>query len=559
MRRRRRTRFRQVLLAHLHQVRGSLLLVALCTVGVTTTELLKPWPLKVILDHGILDHPLPQVLRFLQGVVLGGSVRLLVGVSAGLVAIAACGWLFSYFQVSITSSIGYRMVSALRRELFAHLQRLSLSFHNRARSGDLLTRIAGDSNILKNIFAESIPKFAAHSLTVVGMFAVMFALNWKIGLIALGTLTFLGFSLFHLFRKTKEKHEDAPLDATSADTMRAAATRSSAIITAAGTAAAVLFGALEVMNGQMLPGELVPVVTYMTTMYNPITSLAKLSTDFSKAMASADRLSEILDLEPEFRDRPDAIAAGRLRGEIVFERVSLGYGDGEDVLRKVSFAVSPGQRVALVGVSGAGTSTIASLILRVYEPDKGAILIDGVEIRRYGRESLRRQIGLVLQESILFGATIRENIAFGRPEASLEEIVVAAAAANADEFIRELPDGYDTVLGERGPMLSGGQRQRIAIARAVIRDTPILILDEPMTGLDVESEAKVREALDRLKAGRTCLMIAHDLQSITDADLVLVLENGRIIDRGTHAELVAMSDRYRQLYELSLEQPATSL
>jgi ABC-type multidrug transport system fused ATPase/permease subunit len=272
-------------------------------------------------------------------------------------------------------------------------------------------------------------------------------------------------------------------------------------------------------------------------------------------MASADRISEVLDIEPEIQDRPDAIEAAGLKGEIAFQGVSFDYGDGNDVLRQVSFAVSPGQRLAVVGVSGAGKSTVASLILRLYEPQEGAIFVDGVDIRQYSRESLRRHIGVVLQQSILFGATIRENIAYGRPDASPEEIEAAARAANADEFIRELEDGYETVIGERGATLSGGQRQRIAIARALIRNAPILILDEPMTGLDVESEATVREALDRLMAGKTCLMITHDLQSIADADLVLLLEEGRIIDRGTHEELVARSRRYRQLYELDL-QPA---
>src|SRR3989475_8546391 len=232
-------------------------------------------------------------------------------------------------------------------------------------------------------------------------------------------------------------------------------------------------------------------------------SLAKLSTDFSKAMASAERISEVLDTEPEIQDHPDAIEPVSLRGEIEFRGVSFDYGDGKDVLRGVSFAVSPGKRLALVGASGAGKSTIVSLILRLYECQAGTIFIDGVEVQHYTRESLRRQIGLVLQESILFGATIGENVAYGRPEADLQEIVAAARAANADEFIGELENGYDTVIGERGATLSGGQRQRIAIARALIRDAPILILDEPMTGLDVGSEAKVREALERLMAGKT--------------------------------------------------------
>src|SRR5204862_844579 len=253
--------------------------------------------------------------------------------------------------------------------------------------------------------------------------------------------------------------------------------------------AAVLFGALQVLRGRMMPGELVLVVGYLTNMYKPIRSLAKLSTDFSRAMASADRISEVLETDPEIQDRPDAIEAVSVGGEIVFRGVSFDYGDGKDVLRQVSFKVAAGQRLALVGASGAGKSTIVSLILRLYEPQEGAILVDGVDIRQYRRESLRRQIGLVLQQSLLLGATIREHIAYGRPEASADEIEAASKAANAHEFIHQLEDGYDTVIGERGATLSGGQQQRIAIARALIRDAPILILDEPMTGLDAESEA----------------------------------------------------------------------
>jgi len=584
------SRFRQLFLGNLREVKGRLLFAGLCTLGATAAELLKPWPLKVILDHVILDKPVPHALRALHGLLTEGKVPLLLEAAAGIVVIALAGGLFSYFQIFITSSIGYRMVYALRRELFTHLQTLSLAFHNRARSGDLLTKIAGDTNTLKDVFGDSILKFTSYVLTVVGMLAIMAAIDWKIGLIALATLPFLGYSLLHLYRKTKlsvktqkkqegkvasrmsevlqavplvqafarERYEAEQFDAVTEQTVResirvarleAAATRSSEIITALGTAAAVLFGAFQVLKGRMLPGELVLVVGYLTNMYKPIRQLAKLSTDFSKAMAAAERVSEILDIEPEITDRPDAVPATGLKGEIVFRDVSFDYGDGRDVLRDVSFGVSPGQRLALVGVSGAGKSTIVSLILRLYEPQRGTILIDGRDIRQYKRASLRRHTGIVLQQSLLFGATIRENIAYGKPKASQEEIEAAARAANAEEFIRELEHGYDTVIGERGATLSGGQRQRIAIARALIRDAPILILDEPMTGLDVESEGKVREALDRLMAGKTCIVITHDLQSVADADQVLVLEGGRIVDRGTHAELAARSGRYRDLYE----------
>ena len=584
------TRFRHLFLANLREVRGRLLFAALCTLGATAAELLKPWPLKIILDHVILDKPVPRALHALQGLFPAGKVPLLFEAAAGIVVIALLGGLFSYFQIFITSSIGYRMVYALRRELFTHLQTLSLGFHTHARSGDLLTKIAGDTNTLKDVFADSILKFTSYVLTVAGMLAILAAIDWKIGVIALATLPFLGYSLLHLYRKTKlsvktqkrqegkvasrmsevlqavplvqafarERYETEQFDAVTQETVResirvarleAAATRSSEIITALGTAAAVLFGAFQVLQGRMLPGDLVLVVGYLTSMYKPIRQLAKLSTDFSKAMASAERISEILDIEPEIVDRPDALPAKGLRGEIVFRDVSFDYGDGRDVLRNVSFAVAPGQRLALVGVSGAGKSTIVSLILRLYEPQQGAILIDGRDIRQYRRASLRRHIGLVLQQSILFGATIRENIAYGKPRATSQEIEAAARAANADEFIRELEHGYDTVIGERGATLSGGQRQRIAIARALIRDAPILILDEPMTGLDGESEGKVREALDRLTAGKTSVIVTHDLQSVADADQVLVLDGGSVVDRGTHAELVERSGRYRELYE----------
>src|SRR5438132_26651 len=495
------SRFRQIAWAHLHRVKGSLLLGALCTLGVSAAGLLKPWPLKIILDHVLGGAPLPPALGFLQGMLAQRRVTLLVAAAASMVVIALSQALFSSLQTFISSAVGYRVVYALRREVFTHLQQLSLSFHNRARSGDLLSRIVADTNDLRNIFSDDILDFCSHMLMVIGMFVILFVIDWRVGLIAASTLPFLAYSLFHLFAKTRasskaqKKHEGQ------------VASRMSEVLTA------------------------IPLV-----------------------QAYAREKHEAAQF--------DAVTAKTLREGIRIARLKAAAKRSSEIITEVGmaaavlFAVSPGQRLALVGASGAGKSTIVSLILRLYEPQEGTILIDGVDIRHYRRESLRRQIGLVLQRSILFGATVRENIAYGRPEASLEQIVAAAEVAKADEFIRDLEEGYDTVIGERGATLSGGQQQRIAIARAVIRDAPILILDEPMTGLDVESEAKVREALDRLMAGKTCIMITHDLPSIADADLVLLLEEGRILDRGTHAELLASSGRYRQLYKLSLEQPS---
>ena len=586
-------RLRQIVVRQLSGSKGAMVWAGFCTLGLTVTELARPWPLKVIFDNILLGKPLPPALSSLRGMLALGKTGSVVAMSALIVVIAVLRGAFAYSQVHVTSRLGNSMVSTLRRELFGHLQRLSLSFHNRARAGELLTKIVSDTTALKDVFAESILTVFSQLLTLVAMLAIMFALDWRLTMIVLIIVPVLGGNLLLLYRKARgiarqqrkkeekiasrisevmssvplvqafarEQYEEDRFGTESAayleesirnDRIEGAAARAVEVISAAGTCVVVLFGSLAILRGEMTIGLVLVFVSYLNGMYRPIRNLAKLSTQLSKATVSAGRIAEILDEEPEVRDAPDAIEAKTLRGEIVFDRVSFGYEESE-TLRDVSFRVAPGERVAIMGASGAGKSTLVSLILRLYDPAGGTISVDGIDIRRLTRDSLRREIGLVLQGSILFGTSVRENIAYGKLDATAEEIVAAAKAANAHDFIEELQDGYETILGERGSTLSGGQRQRLAIARALVRGASILILDEPMTGLDMEAEAKLKEALDRLMSGKTCILITHDLKAAAEADRVLLLEGGRAVDSGTHEELLARSPLYKRLFELKTE------
>jgi ABC-type multidrug transport system fused ATPase/permease subunit len=589
------SRFREVLLNHVSAVKGSLSIAALCTLVLALTDLVKPWPLKIIFDNVLLDKPLPEYLSFLKGVVESDKTLSIIIISSSIILISLFKSFSGYFQLSITSRIGYKLAHSLRRELFIHLQRLSISFHRRSETGELLTKVTNDTNDLREVFTEFGLAFISEMLSLLGMFAIMLALNWRLSLVVFATFPVLLFLSFYRYRTirdsakrqrkaegkiasrvgevlssilvvqafAREKYEGARFDAQSAETlhesiktarMEAAAARAVDIVSALGLWAVVLFGSLQALNGQLTPGNVYIFASYMSSLYGPIRNLAKISAKFSKTVVSAQRIAEVLDTDPEIKDHPEAINAADLRGEIVFDKVSFAYQDGSQVLTDVSFKISHGQHVALLGPSGSGKSTISALISRFYDPQSGCILIDGLDVKNYKRESLRSEIGIILQDSILFGASIKENITYGKLDASMEEIVAAANKANAHEFIVGLEDGYDTIVGERGCTLSGGQRQRIAIARTFIRDVPILILDEPMTGLDVESEMAVKDALQRLMSDKTCLLITHDLQSALDADLVLILEDGRIVEMGKPGDLMIESQRYRKLYELKFSQ-----
>ncbi len=326
------------------------------------------------------------------------------------------------------------------------------------------------------------------------------------------------------------------------------------VITAIGTALVVWYGARRVLTGELTPGDLIVFTAYMKDLYRPISKLSELIMDVTSSLVCGERIAEILETTVTVRNTPDAVKALPFRGEVCFERVTFGYNPGEPVLQDLSFTAKPGQMVALVGSSGTGKSTVANLLLRFFDPWEGRILMDGHDIRRFTLESLRSQMSVVLQESVLFRRTVRENIAYGKPAASVEEIAEAAKAAQAHDFIMELPDGYNTILDERGTNLSGGQRQRIALARALLRNAPILILDEPLTGLDAITEARLNEALTRLMQGKTTFIIAHRLSTVLKADLILVIEEGKIIEQGTNAELLSHSSLYRHLYAVQYEQ-----
>lgn len=569
---RRPNRLRQIVAAQLMRVKAEIFLALVCVAGYSLTQILTPWPLKFIFDHVLLDKPFPAALSFFAVLLENGKGFALVVLSLSIVVIALAGAVFSYAQLFMTSRVGYEMVHMLRRDLFNHLQRLSLSFHTRARSGELLTQVAGDTNNLREAFTESILTLLVHLLTLIGMFVTMFMLEWKLSLIVCGTLPVMFYALYYVYKNIKasasqqrrkegrlaariseilgamtlvqafgrERYEGERFESESARTldesirtarMEAAATRTVEIISAAGSWAVILFGSFQVLNGQMTPGEILIFAAYVNQVYRPVRNIVKVSTKLSRAMVSAGRIAEIFELEPEIADEPHAIKAGKLKGEIVFRDVCFEYAGGKRVLINTSFKIAAGERVALTGISGAGKSTVVSLMLRLYDPRSGAIFIDGVNIKNYQREFLRGEIGVVLQDSLLFGATIRENIAYGKPEATQQEIQRAAWQAHAHDFIMALPNKYETVLGERGATLSGGQRQRIGLARAIIKRPAILIMDEPTSAVDAESEALIWDAVERLQQERTILLIAHQSATIKRCRRVLVLDDGEITEK----------------------------
>ncbi len=558
----------------------------------TGFQALGPWPLKYIFDilfsHGGVKHASRRLIHFhFLDSLSPGTVLILAAVA--MVLINALRGLADYVNTVGVSLVGNRVLTEVRNDLYRHLQGLSLSFHTKARGGDLTVRVLADVNQIKSAAINGILPLFANVLVLVAMLGIMFWMNWKLALVAVSTLPLLAFFSARFGQRAKQaarmqRERDSAVANAAAESLAniklvqafslealfahlfflqnqrslkadveglrvaAALQRVMRLLIGCSMALVVWYGARLVLSGELTPGEFLVFVTYLKGAFRPVSDFAMLGTRLARAGAAGERVLEILDRTPEVRDLPGAVAAPPFRGALCFEGVSFAYEAGQPVLDRIDFAVEPGQRVALVGPSGIGKSTLVSLILRLYDPQEGRVLIDGHDLREFTLATLRPQISVVLQETLLFAASIRENIAYGAPGATPEDVESAARLANAHDFIMALPEGYDTVLGERGITLSGGQRQRIALARAAIRKAPILILDEPTTGLDAENACAVLESLNRLVQDRTTFFITHDLQVVAGTDLILYLDEGRVLERGTHAELMSLNGRYAAMY-----------
>ncbi len=579
---------------HLRKYWKRFFLTYLALFAAMVMNLLKPWPLKIILDYILLDKPMPSGIMFVSSMAAHDKLILLAISCAGIVAIFFLEGLFTFTRKYFMAGAGERAINDIRQEVFGHLQMLE---HRTDRSADLVVRLTSDIESLKLLLTQHIQTLVNYFFTFVGIGITMFLMDWQLTLSALAVappLYLLSLYFSHkvaeltrekrakesevasLLQETvtskelvqafaQEEHEKKRFAQESEESLDAALERvrvskgfgrTVEVVIAIGTALVVYLGARKALAGYITPGDLIVFISYLRDLYKPVGGLSELIIEFGSSLVCGERVAEILEAKIKVADAPDAINAPLFRGEVVFENVTFGYDSGKPVLQDLSFKARPGEMIALIGSSGTGKSTIVNLLLRFYDPWKGRILIDGQDIRRFTLKSLREQISVVLQEPLLFHRTIRENIAYGKPEARFEETVDAAKAAQAHDFIVRLSNGYDTFLKEGGANLSGGQRQRIALARAILKNAPVFILDEPVTGLDSATEAKLNEMLDRLMKGRTSFTIAHRLSTIMRADLILMIEEGRIVEQGTHEHLLGKSDRYRQLYDLQRLEPS---
>lgn len=559
-------------------------------------SLAAPWPLKIVLDSVVGDRPLPPWLHGLLQPMLGGEGRMHVAGLAAimLVVIAVIAAVATYIANYLTETVGQRIGNDLRTRAYHHIQQLSLNFFDTHRVGPILSTLTDDVDTIQDFASASTLGIATDLLTIVGMLSLMLWLQWDFTLVALAIAPLLLLFVSRIRKAVKAAtHEvrrresdivavaeeglqsirvvkafdreelqerqlaiagQAAVDAAlNARRVKSVVSPVVAVVVAACTALVLWRGSALILAGVMTAGTLTVFISYLASFFKPVQDLAKLTNTIAMASVGVERVSALLDAETGIEERADAVDPAQVSGAVSFEKVAFSYDGEKPVLRDVSFDVEPGQLVGIVGHTGSGKSSLVSLIPRFYDPSMGAVRIDGVDIRDYKLHELRRQIAYVLQDTVLFRGTVRDNIAFGRPDASHDEIVEAAKLANAHEFVSDMPKGYDSAVGERGMTLSGGQRQRIGIARAILRDSPILILDEPTAALDAESEHLVMSAMRRLMKGRTVITIAHRLSTIRDSHKIIVLEDGRVVEEGTHGALLTLDGRYAELHRIQYE------
>jgi ABC-type multidrug transport system fused ATPase/permease subunit len=563
----------------------------------TLMGLAAPWPLKLVLDDALGHHRLPDWLAWAHDYGFGRhTIGVALFAGAATILIATIGAIASYIDNYYTESVGQWVANDLRIRIYGHLHRLSLAFYDRTQTGTLLSTITNDVSTVQGFASAATLGIVVDLMTIVGMLGLMFWLDWDFTLIAVAVTPFLLLFVMRFKKAVKEVQREvrkrqsdivavveqglgsirvveafgrqdleagrmtAASRATVAAALKARRIKSLlspvvTIVVALCTGFVLWRGTTLIVAGALTAGALTVFLAYLSKFFKPVQDLAKMTNTIAQTSVALERIQKILSADQIIPERPDAVDPGTVKGEITFEHVAFGYGDVAPVLRDVNFTIRPGQVVGIVGPTGGGKSTVVSLIPRFYDPTAGRVLIDGSDIRTWKLDSLRREVGFVLQETVLFHGTIRENIAYGRPDATVQDIMAAAKLANADEFIAKMPEGYDSIVGERGETLSGGQRQRIGIARALIRRSPILILDEPTAALDTESERLVIEGLERLMKGRTVIMIAHRLSTIRDADQIIVLKDGVVAERGPHEELMRRGGVYAELYHIQYGTP----
>ncbi len=555
-------------------------------------EVLKPLPMKLLVDNVLNQIPLETTIARLVEIIPGAASRegLLIWLVAATILLFVLGWALDLASTYSKIGFGQRMVYDLAEDLYRHLQRLSIKFHSRKSTGDLIRRVTTDTASVSAIVNDALLPVPVAVFTIISMFVIMWQMDAALTMLALIVVPFmiltvrvysgpmheLGYrqkeaegEIYTVVEQTlssmpavhafgREDMNDQRLSEVADRTLEATIDSNkvqlrfkvlTGLATAAGTAGIIWIGGSHVLAGQLTVGSILVFIAYLGSLYGPLDTLMYTSMTINYAAGSGRRVMEVLDTAQEVEDHPDATSLPTVKGHVRIENVTFGYEANRTILKNISVEALPGETIAIVGPTGAGKSTLVSLIPRFFDPQEGKVQIDGADIRDIKLNSLRKNIGIVLQEPFLFPLTIAENIAYGSPDATAEEIEGAARDANAHQFIEAMPEGYDTIIGERGATLSGGERQRLSIARAILKNAPILILDEPTSALDAQTEGLILEALERLKKGRTTFIIAHRLSTVRRADQIVVVESGRIVDTGNHDELIVKNGLYTSLYE----------